>query len=188
MNKIALLGIEEQREQLINSLMEFGAVEISNVSEQDYGMIASHPEVREDLSLIDNKLLDVQSSLNILERFCPEKKPLFSSKRPVSISEVKKIIGDKENIFSNVYKLREYEHALVELKAEENRVYNLYRFLMPWKDLTLPVDYTGTKRIGFSAGTIPSAVSWDLIESELPEKAPLCQIFRVNSDKDQHYA
>lgn len=188
MSKITLLGIEEQRERLINSLMELGAVEISNVSEQDYGMIASHPEVREDLSIIDNKLLDVQSSLNILDRFCPEKKPLFSTKRPVSISEVKKIISEKENIFSDVYKLREYEHALVELKAEENRVFNLYRFLMPWKGLSLPVDYSGTKRIGFSAGTIPSAVSWDLIESELPEKAPLCQIFRVNSDKDQHYA
>jgi V/A-type H+-transporting ATPase subunit I len=187
MNRITLLGIEEQRERLINSLMEFGAVEISNISEQDYGMIASHPEVREDLTQIENKLLDVQASLDILDRFCPEKKPLFSSRRPVSISEVNKIISDKENIFSDVYKLREYEHALVELKAEENRVYNLYRFLMPWKGLVLPVDFSGTKRIGYTAGTIPAAFSMDLIDSELPDKAPLCQIFRVNSDKDQHY-
>lgn len=74
MNKITLLGIEEQREQLINSLMEFGAVEISNVSNQDYAMIASHPEVREDLTQIENKLLEVQASLDILDRFCPEKK------------------------------------------------------------------------------------------------------------------
>jgi len=188
MNRITLLGIEEQRERLINSLMEFGAVELSDISEQDYEMIASHPEVREDLSQIENKLLEVQASLDILNRFCPEKKPLFSTKRPVSIAEVNKIISNKENIYSDVYKLREYEHALVELKAEENRVYNLYRFLMPWKGLTLPVDFSGTKRIGFTAGTIPITVSWDLIESEIPDKLPLCQIFRVNSDKDQHYA
>lgn len=187
MNKITLLGIEEQREQLINSLMEFGAVEISNISEQDYGKIASHPEVREDLTYIDNQLSDVQSSLNILGRYCPEKKPLFSTKRPVSITEVKKIISDKESILSDVYKLREYEHALIELKAEENRVYNLYRSLVPWKGLIFPVDFSGTKRTGFTAGTIPAAVGWDLIESELPEKAPLSTIFRINSDKDQHY-
>ena len=56
MNKITLLGIEEQREQLINSLMEFGAVEISNVSDQDYAMIASTHEDREDLSHFDKKL------------------------------------------------------------------------------------------------------------------------------------
>ncbi len=188
MNKITLLGVEEQREQLINSLMEFGAVEIGSVSDQDYGKIASHPEVREDLSRIDNKLLDVQATLNILDRYCPEKKPLFSTKRPVDIAEVREINSEKERIFSDVYKIREYEHALIELKAEENRVNNLYRSLLPWKDLTLPVDFPGTKRTGFTAGTIPAAVGWDLIESEVPEKAPLCQIFRINTDKDQHYA
>ncbi len=187
MNKITLLGIEEQREQLINSLMEFGAVEISNVSNQDYAMIASHPEVREDLSHIDNKLLDVQASLDVLGRFCPEKKPLFSSKRMVDIAEVKKIIDDHENIFSDVYKLKEYERELIELKAEENWVYNLYRSFLPWKGLIIPIDFSGTKRTGFTAGTIPAAFGLDLIESELPDKAPLCQIFRVNSDKDQHY-
>jgi V/A-type H+-transporting ATPase subunit I len=187
MNKITLLGIEEQREQLINSLMEFGAVEISNVSNQDYAMIASHPEVREDLTQIENKLLEVQASLDILDRFCPEKKPLFSSKRMVDIAEVKKIIDDNENIFSDVYKLKEYERELIELKAEENRVYNLYRSFLPWKGLIIPIDFSGTKRTGFTAGTIPAAFGLDLIESELPDKAPLSQIFRVNSDKDQHY-
>lgn len=187
MNKITLLGIEEQREQLINSLMEFGAVEISNVSNQDYAMIASHPEVREDLTQIENKLLEVQASLDILDRFCPEKKPLFSSKRMVDIAEVKKIIDDNENIFSDVYKLKEYERELIELKAEENRVYNLYRSFLPWKGLIIPIDFSGTKRTGFTAGTIPAAFGLALIESELPDKAPLCQIFRVNSDKDQHY-
>ncbi len=187
MNRITLLGMEDQRESLISSLMEFGAVEISDVSGEEYKEIAMHPRVQEELFHIDSKLSDIQAALEGLEKFCPAKKALFQSRRRISGQEFDNILKKQDEIWEVVESIKEYEQKLVDLKTEENRLENLHQSLLPWKGMGIPLEFTGTKKTGFLLGTIPSTILFDLIEQELQQKVPCTQINLVNSDRDLHY-
>lgn len=187
MSKINLLGMEEQRTALINSLMEFGAVEINTVDETVYKDLAQIPVIQNEMMAIESNIAEVRIALESLNRYCPEKKPLFQSRREITTSELDQVIESKEQVWKTVKKIKELEERLIQIKAEENRMNNTYLSLIPWDGLQVPIDTSGTERTQFQFGTIPALIHWDSIEPELNEKAPLSEIFKIRSDKDQHY-
>ena len=68
MSKLTLIGLEDQREALFNSLMELGAVEINEIDEEEYGQLAHHPSVNESATAIGNDMSDVHSVLESLNQ------------------------------------------------------------------------------------------------------------------------
>lgn len=187
MSKINLLGIEEQRKPLINSLMELGTVEINAVDESEYMDLAQTPVIQDEILAIESDIAEVRTALDSLNRYCPEKKALFQSRREISISEFQQVIESKDRIWETVRKIRDLEERLIQIKAEENRLNNTYSSLIPWDGLPVPIETAGTQRTQFLFGTIPALIHWDSIEPELFEKAPFSEIFKIRSDKDQHY-
>ncbi|MBP7176191.1 MAG: V-type ATP synthase subunit I, partial [Thermoclostridium sp.] len=187
MSKITLLGMEEEREDLIKSLMNFGAVEINTLDAEDYEELADNPVVQEDLSSVEAQLAKVHTAIDSMNKYCPEKKGLFQSRRVITISEFEKLNQDRKSTWGTVDKIKEQEEKLTALKAEENKLLNLQQSLAPWKGLTAPLEAVGTHKTNFQYGTIPSAVSWDLTQPEFTEKFPFSVLERINSDKDQHY-
>jgi len=187
MSKITLLGMEYQREELTKTLMDLGIVEISTVDIDDYREILGNPDVNGELQRIENELANVDSALECLKRYSPPKKPLFSSRREVTLSEFNDIVKNRESVWDSVNEILRKEEYLISLKAEENRLNNLYMSLLPWRELDVPLDYSGTRKTVFQYGTIPSIVDWNSVQSELADKVPDAYIERINSDKDQHY-
>ena len=187
MNKITLLGMDYQREALTKTLMELGAVEISEVIADDYSELVENPKVQEELSRIETELAEVDSSLSCLKKYSPVKKQLFKNRRDVTVSEFNKVIKNIGRVRDMVNEILQKEEHLVSLRSEENRLNNLYISLLPWKELNAPLEYSGTKKTVFQYGTIPSINDWELIQSEVSEKFPDAYIERINNDKDQHY-
>jgi V/A-type H+-transporting ATPase subunit I len=187
MNKITLLGMEYQREELTKTLMDLGIVDISEVNMDDYEDVAENPEVSDSLSRIASELIHISSSLDIINKYSPAKKPLFKSRRDVLVSDFYSILNNKEGIWDAVERLHQYEEYLIKLKSEENKLSNLKQWLHPWGDLQIPLEAEGTEKTVFQYGTIPSTTKLDLVKSELIEKVPNSYIQHVNSDKEQHY-
>lgn len=187
MSKVTLLGMEAEREALIKTLMEFGAVEISSIDAKEYEEVAGTPVVQEDLSAAESELAKAGAALDSLNKYCPVKKGLFQNRRVVTISEFEKINKDRSIVWNSIDRIREQEERLTALKAEENRLMNLQLSLMPWKGMTAPLETTGTQKTVFQYGTIPSILSWDLIEAEFSEKLPFTTLKRIEGDRDQHY-
>jgi V/A-type H+-transporting ATPase subunit I len=187
MSKVTLLGMEEEREALMKSLMDFGAIEISSIDAEEVEEVANKPSIQEGLSAVEGELAKTQTALDSLGRHCPEKKPLFKSHRVVSPSEVDKINQERETVWNVVDKISKQEERLLSLKTEENRLMNLRQSLLPWNELTVPLETIGTQKTVFQYGTIPSNISWDQVSSEFEEKAPFSVIKRINSDKELHY-
>ena len=183
MSKITLLGMEYQREELTKTLMDLGIVEISTVDIDDYREILGNPDVNGELQRIENELANVDSALECLKRYSPPKKPLFSSRREVTLSEFNDIVKNRESVWDSVNEILRKEEYLISLKAEENRLNNLYMSLLPWRELDVPLDYSGTRKTVFQYGTIPSIVDWNSVQSELADKVPDAYIERINSDK-----
>lgn len=187
MNRITLLGLENQRKALIKSLMDFGVVEISPIDEDDNKELAKNPVIQDEISVIDSKLAEINIALKNLNKYSSEKKSMFSSRREVTFSEFENVLENQEKVWEATEKIKEAEDRLVWLKAEENKLNNVIMSLLPWAEFTVPLEENGTQKTIFQIGTIPSNVEIDDLMVEITEKTPFFTIDIINSDNDQHY-
>ncbi len=187
MNRITLLGLENQRKALIKSLMDFGVVEISPIDEDDYKELAKNPVIQDEISVIDSKLAEINTALKSLNKYSSEKKSMFSSRREVTFSEFENVLENQEKVWEATERIKEAEDRLVWLKAEENKLNNVIMSLLPWAEFTAPLEENGTQKTIFQIGTIPSKVEIDDLIVEITEKTPFFTIDIINSDNDQHY-
>ncbi len=187
MNMLTLLGMEDQRKALINSLMELGVVEISMVNAKEYEELAQHPAILGEMSGIEGQIADVHSVLDSLGRYCPVKSALFKSRREVAVSEFTRVTDNKELIWETINNIKDLEEHIIKLKAEENRLKNIYSSLLPWEGLQEPLQSVGTQKTVFQLGTIPSINDWELVREEMHEKTPYTIVERIHSDQEQHY-
>ncbi|NLY18118.1 MAG: V-type ATP synthase subunit I, partial [Clostridiaceae bacterium] len=166
---------------------ELGVVEISPIDEDEYKEIAKKPLVQDELSAIDAKLSDINTAIKSLDKYCPEKKGLFKTRRDVTFSEFENVIKNEEQILKTAERIKEAEDRLVWLKAEENKLNNIIMTLIPWVELPMPLDVSGTQKTTVQIGTIPSTVDIDDLLVEITEKTPFFSIDIINSDAELHY-
>lgn len=182
-----MLGIESQREALVDSLMKIGAVEVSTEDAGQYEELARNPNVQQELNDIGNRISEVRNALESLNKYCPEKKALFSARREMTDAEFAAIMENRDRIWDFVKTINDAEEQLTKLKNDENRISNLRSALIPWSDYVFPLELTGTRRTAVVPGTIPAGNDWGNITYELEEKVPYSQLSMVSSDKDQYY-
>ncbi len=187
MSKLTLIGLEDQRKALFNSLMELGAIEINAIAEEEYEQLAHRPLVNETTAAISNDMSDVHAALESLNQYCPEKKGFLQGRREISGFEFEQVVNNEDAVRAAVKRIKELEDELVKIKAEENRLNNTYSSLLVWEGMKVPLDTNGTNKTSFQFGTIPAAISLEMINEKLSEKAPCSLIETINSDKDQHY-
>lgn len=187
MSKITMLGLEDQREALITSLMNIGAVEINSLDAGELEEPVENPDVQQRLADVGNRISDVRTALDILNKYCPEKKSLFSGKRELTGPEFADLLRDEGRIWDTVKAVIECENEMIRIRTEENRAENLKSSLIPWKEYPFPLEVTGTQKTAVVPGTIPGAMDMDRLFYELEEKVPLSEIKVISSDKDQHY-
>ena len=187
MSKITMLGLEDQREALIADLMDMGAVEVSLVDAGELDDPAESPDVQQQLADVENRISDVRTALDILNKYNPEKKPLFLSRRELTSSELADLLADKNRIWDAVKAVNDCENEMIRIRNEENRIENLKSSLVPWKEYPFPLETEGTHRTAVIPGTIPNVIDMDRLLYELEEKVPFSELKVISSDKDQHY-
>ncbi|HPZ05042.1 MAG TPA: V-type ATP synthase subunit I [Clostridiales bacterium] len=187
MSKISILGVEDQREDLIASLMDLGVVEISSVDAGELEELAENPDVRQNLADVENRISEVHAALDILKKYCPEKKPMFSGRRELTSTEFAGLLEKEDKIWEAVGAVTDGENEIIRIKTEENRLDNLKSSLIPWKEYPFPLETTGTGKTTVIPGTIPYGIDIDLAKEKLEQKAPFSELGVVSADKDQYY-
>lgn len=187
MSKLALLGIEDQREPLIRNMMELGAIEISEADEDEYRGIAIIPTVQDEVIKTEEKISTVQAVIDTLDKYTPEKRGFFENRSEITKSKFENEMSRKDEIWEVIGTIKDHEESLIKLKAEENRLNNTYMSLLPWRGLSVPLETKETQKTIYQIGTIPAINDWVAIESDLSEKAPYSVTEKINSDRDLHY-
>jgi len=191
MNKISVIGLDYEKEQIIDSLMKMGVVEIidigqNNMSEELERLVI--PDGDEDaVATFENEISRIKTAIDYLSKYNTKKKKLFEPKRVVGPDLLNRIINNQDRLWNVVRQLDEYEEKLSGLKAEENRHLNLIASIEPWRLLTIPVDIVSTKSTTVLFATVPAAVDTGEIEQNLYEQAPESYLEVVNRDNDQSY-
>lgn len=187
MNKISLLGLEKERTRLMDALMAMGVVQISECSLEEEIPGVTTPENRSELARLDHMLNELSASIEILGRYAPVKKPLFSARRVVSQQEYQSVLASAQDIMETARKINEYESHIVAAKGEENRQRTLLTSLDVWMNLDFPLEVSETRTTAVVMGSLPLSVDPDELKRTFDEQIGEASLIHAGNDKDHRY-
>lgn len=191
MNKVSLIGLEAEKDQIIEKLMKLGVVEITNLEHitagQEWAELVEKDGDEAEVANLDADIARVEAAIGYLSLYDTRKKGLFEPKRTISYEQYSRIVGDSDKVWKVVEKIGGYDEQLSALKSEENKLTNLIATLEPWRSLSIPVDMTSTQSTTILLGVIPALGDAEKLQQELLREVPESYIQVLNQDKDQSY-
>lgn len=191
MHKLSLISLEKQKEQLIDTLMKLGVVEINTLDPQslddEYSKMIANDGDEQLVLEIESNMAKIKAAIDYLGKYDNRKKGLFDSKSQIEVEKYQDVINNQNDIWNVVTQIGKLDGELVALRAEENRTENLIASLEPWKSLDMEVDTPSTRNVTFLTGTIPAMVNVENLEQELYAAVPESYLEVINSDRDQSY-
>jgi len=188
MDKISIIGLESDKEKIIESIMKMGVVEVSDfIPDEEWADLVEKNGTELQVADLEADILRVQPAIDYLSKYNQKKQGLFAPKKEITRSEYEAIIKDKANIWNVVNEIGLYDEKLTQLRSEENRLNNLIATLEPWKPLTIPVNTEGTRYTTVLLGVVPAMVDTKKMAEDLKQNIPESELEVINTDKDQSY-
>ncbi len=188
MKHLRLIAVSEEQDALLDELQQVGCVQISTpeVSKGDPDWAGLLSRKSSTLGEVSAELASLQNALSALNKYDPVKEGMLAP-RPTATMEA---LYSEETTADALQAAEKIGNALSEISssaAEEGKLQTLRSGYLPWKDLDLPLETTGTRYTELILGVIPSSAPLDPIHLELQEKAPLSELVSVSAEKGQQY-
>lgn len=191
MNKLSLIGLESDKEKILDTLMNMGVVEISEGSEKlaldEWKDLVVQDGDNEKVAILDDKINKVKWVIDYLSKFSSKKKGFFSSKRCIDTDEYNMTVQNIDKLSSIVDSIHKYNDQLTYLKSEKNKYTNLILSLEPWQQLTIPLNETSTLTTTILIGIIPHTSSSGRLKEDLISEAPESYFEKISDDGQQDY-
>ncbi len=191
MNRLSVIGLEEEKDSLFEELMEFGAVELNDQSEKllskEWAEIAGKDGCGDRVSELDAKLARVQTVLEMIERFGAAKQPLFAVRKEISRKKYEETLGKQEDLEAETGRLYGLYEQWNDEKTEENMVRSLQASLMPWAAYDLPLELRGTRGVFIRCGVIPAVADAEELKRQVSEVSQENVVTVLGKDQEQQY-
>lgn len=188
MQKIAVIGLEKQKESIMSKLMDFGAIELvsqkSKLSDKDLGSIVTLDDSHAKAAALDAKLSRAEAALNFLKKYDPAKEPLFTTRRVMKADAARNIDREKaEEDISSVLKLEEH---LKDVNDRKNKLEQEEILITPWLEYAMPLEMIKTPKTIIHEGIVPATVDRQELMNDLEVFGGIVAKL-VHSDKDMNY-
>lgn len=191
MQRVAVIGLDTEKEKLMNQLMDFGAVELTDqsgkLSEEIWADNTSVDEDREKVSAIEAKLNRTEQSLEVIEKYGDIKHPLFKTRRSVKKSQMGRMLADENANEKNVDYILGLNEKIHSLNEKLNKLNQDAASLNPWVNYDPPLEITGTGTTALFTGVLPAGADTEGLSAHLEEEIGTVLFKVVGSDKDMFY-
>lgn len=191
MQKIAVLGLDEQRESIMSGLMDFGAVELveqkQKLADENWRQLVTIDESQDKVAQLEYKINQAEASLRVLEKYDTSKAPLFKTRRTVTGEQVKTMDTKLEQTEQQIKTVLELEEKLKEIADKNNKLEQDKILITPWKGYGVPLQTQGTKKTVVDTGVIPVTTDMAELTGLLEKEVGGVVIDIINSDKDMNY-
>ena len=191
MKKLSVIGMNEEKQNLLRELMDFGAVEIASpedkLRENEWKKLVVKDGDEESVAKFDTRIANAQTALDILKEYADISKPLFATRKRVTESEYQKILQNEELYERHVHELTELSNHLNEIFAEMNQTAALVASLEPWKAYDIPLEMIETESLKLKLGIVPPETEVDDLSKKLVDAGCTCALEELGKDKEQKY-
>lgn len=199
MNRISVLGLSEDRSDVIEALMKVGAVELTvddEKSETETNDQASPnefniDEVSPDKAVLANQTAELehnmhrlQAAIENLDRLYPRKTGMFADKRNVSAED---FLDAGKREAEIIKRLDDYESLCLkeaEINSRIAAVANTQEILRPWLSLGIDLSVSGTERTTLFLGNSVSSAALLNFEEEIRDEAPETHVEILSENKN----
>lgn len=191
MSKITLLGLNSQKEALLQRLMRSGCVEVTDISDvsgflseedrqifrQEKGGGILYAEMRDQS----------QNALEILQEYVPEpkRKGLLPQKRQVEERLFSAELMTEQSAKGTADMICRLGQKMNRLQNEKNQLENRLESLRPWEKLPFALDRKGTRTTKIYTGTLLKTVSLEAWQQDLEELELVS--FDILSENSEYY-
>jgi V/A-type H+-transporting ATPase subunit I len=190
MDKMTVIGLREQRDAIMDTLMRLGAVEVieqapettEETRDADGISTLAQPEA-DDRQHDVNLLSRLELAIETANRLHPVKKKMFSGRRQVDAASLMKIADRESELVAIVTRLEQNKVRLGELRMQINRHKTLQALLGPWAMLDLDLAQQGTEFVQIYLGSIDTPENLNKLEEQLRHEVPESLVQVLSEDE-----
>jgi len=191
MNKISVIGLEEDKDNIMTRLMDIGVVEINDLTDKltdsEWSAVVTRDGDEDEVSRLDAQMSDVMMALETLDRYDLSKHPLFKTREVIQADAYKAAVSDGSRLREEVDQVLSLNEQLGQLKSEENSLSSTRASLLPWTSYDLPLEHDGTHSVRVFLGMLPNAADAEVIRSSIAEVSPDTELEVLGQDEDQQF-
>ena len=210
MEKLAVIGLSNNKDKLISDLADLGIVEITErfnqntdeFSEADVPQTSELNPVNQKeqkemfdevdgdpdyVSTIEGEMSRTDTALDTLKRYSKEKEPLFVTKKIINSEKLKDLLNRRAEIEGYISSILRLNYRLHMTDEKINKMTSDLASLKPWIVYDVPLDISETKATNIELGVVPSTVNLDKIKEKLEKLELPSNISVVNSDRELIY-
>ena len=191
MKRIHICALKENRKQILELLQQKGVVELDTSMTEDE--VFQKSDTSASRGVFEKNASALDHALEILQTYVPEKKGMLSAlegKTSVDFDSYNSIVERQDLVMSQARQVLNLSKQIAENKANILKKQNQLEALEPWKNLDVPMNFSGTRKTTAFVGAISSVMTQEQIYAGIAEAAPELEgmdVHVVSSDKDQTY-
>jgi V/A-type H+-transporting ATPase subunit I len=191
MNRISLIGLSSDREEILDNLMKLGAVHITDIGEELPETVKDrrpgHDTDEADIAALEENMTEIAEVLKRLEKFDRRKKGLFETRRAISRAAYEDVLKERELLWGTVKSVMRCDQRIASLHIEKNKYSNRVIALSPWELLDIPLEITSTRTSLVVMGYMPRRNNVHELKKQLEEDVGACRFLTLNVDGEHVY-
>lgn len=189
MKRLRLLGMEDQRDELLKALSRLGCVEISepelSPDFSEYSRLLKKYDGRDEFDHSAKKER-LEKALDILNFYAPDRSSIFSAPKRVSFEALyDRDAWSAAGIAAD--KITDLDRDISNRREEISRLSSSLEALEPWRDYPVPLESVGSKSTVYMSGSLPSGISAARLEDIMDENNCLAAPYTLSSDESKNY-
>ncbi|MCR4907197.1 MAG: V-type ATP synthase subunit I [Lachnospiraceae bacterium] len=175
MKKVSIMGMKSDEQPILDLLQRLEIVDIETAP--DGGGVFALQEKEESAEKVAGLKRDADTilgALSLLSVYAPEKSSLFASlegRKSLSGATFGQKAEGVGHSLETAKKLLELERELISVRASRPKIENERASLVPWADLKLPLNFSGTARTTAWIGSFPDKRTEEEITVSLVKEA-----------------
>lgn len=175
MKRVQICALKKDRKPVLELLQRLGVVEVTDADALKEDAVFAKQDRSNESATFRRAADAARGALGVLDRNAPAQKGLLSTlegRRTLPLGEYEKLTAERDEILKTCIKLQTLEKQLNEDQAEIPKIESQMTSLEPWMDYDIPLNFSGTRKTEFFAGTLPGEVSHADLTARMNELAP----------------
>lgn len=177
MKFVELFALQRERKKILETLQQMSVMDIQTAAcDEETSLCPQGFETQakqKEIASFERSMAVAKQSLEILEEIASTKKSMLDSlsgRREIKISDFSDAANRSLEIIKHSYEITNKEKRLSQLKAQKVQINSTLAQLEPWKNLDVPLSFSGTTKTAAFVGSLPYEYGYEQLEELLKDK------------------